>query len=217
MRLSVACLLGLLPALAQTPPPAGGQQRSTFTTTTTLLTLDVTALDRDGKPVAGLKPEDFEVRINGSVRPVQALAYIEAAVGAPSTAPPAEPLVPGLSARRSVVNAALPSQSRVFVIVVDDLSFEPGVGKALFVSAESFVSRLPATDFVGFALTSGSESVNPTRDRRPVLAALKRAVGVFQNPSNVIDSPVVGISEAFDIDDGSDARIRDVIVRECVD
>src|SRR5688500_10519729 len=215
MRLSVACLLGLLPALAQTPPPAAGQQRPTFTTTTTLLTLDVTALDRDGKPVAGLKPEDFEVRINGSVRPVQTVAYIEATVGAPPTAPPAEPLVPGLSARRSVVNAALPSQSRVFLIVVDDLSFEPGAGKPLFVSAEAFVSRLPASDFVGFALTSGSGSINPTRDRGPVLAALKRSVGVFSNPASVIDQPVVGISEAFDIDDGSDSRIKDVILREC--
>jgi hypothetical protein len=33
----------------------------------------------------------------------------------------------------------------------------------------------------------------------------------------VIDAPVVGISEAFDIDDGSDSRIRDVILRECLD
>jgi hypothetical protein len=181
------------------------------------LTLDVTALDRDGKPVSGLKAEDFEVKINGSVRPVQALAYIEVAVGAPSTAPPVEALVPGLTARRSVVNAALPDQSRVFVIVVDDLSFEPGAGKALFVSAEAFVSRLPASDFVGVALTSGSGTVNPTRDRRPVLATLKRAVGVFSNPSNVIDPPTVGISEAFDIDDGSDSRIRDVVLRECFD
>src|SRR6187402_3077650 len=150
MRLSVACLLALIPALMQGPPPAAEQQRPTFTTTTTLLTLDVTALDRDGKPVGGLKPEDFEVKINGAVRPVQTLAYIEAKVDALSTAPPTETPIPGLSARRSVVNAALPEQSRVFVIVIDDLSFEPGAGKPLFVSAEAFVSRLPASDFVGF-------------------------------------------------------------------
>src|SRR5687767_11397030 len=165
MRLTIACVLVLLPALAQAPPPAGGQQRPTFTTSTTLLTLDVTALDRDGKPVAGLQPGDFEVKIDGSIQPVQTLAFIQNTVDVPATSA-AEPLLPGVSARRTAVNASLPSQSRVFVVVVDDLSFEAGAGKGLFVSAEAFVSQLPASDFVGFALTSGSGSINPTRDRR---------------------------------------------------
>ena len=217
MRLSVGCLLVLLPALGQGPPPAGGQQRPTFSTTTTLLTLDVTALDRDGKPVAGLQPGDFEVKINGSVRPVQTLAYIEATVESPPTAVLAEPLMPGLSARRSVVNAALPEQSRVFVIVVDDLSIQAGASKGLFVSAERFVAGLPASDFVGFALTSGNGSINPTRDRRRVLGALKQAVGIFSNPANVSDAPMVGIGEAFEIEDGSASKERDVILRECID
>jgi hypothetical protein len=115
------------------------------------------------------------------------------------------------------VNAALPDQSRVFVIVVDDLSFEAGVGKPLFVSAEAFVSKLPASDFVGFALTSGSASINPTRDRGPVLGALKRAVGVFSNPTRVIDAPLVGIGEALEIEDGLESKAKEVMLRECFD
>jgi len=115
------------------------------------------------------------------------------------------------------VNAALPEQSRVFVIVVDDLSIQAGASKGLFVSAEAFVSRLPASDFVGFTLTSGNGSINPTRDRRPVLGALKRAVGVFSNPANVTDPPTVGIGEAFEIEDGREAKEKDVILRECID
>src|SRR5688572_29380192 len=217
MRFSVACLFVLLPALAQGPPASDGQQRPTFTTKTTLLTLDVTALDRDGKPVAGLQPADFEVKINGSVRPVQTISYIEATVGSSPTAVSAEPLIPGLSARRSVVNAALPEQSRVFVIVVDDLSIQAGASKGLFMSAERFVSGLPASDFVGFALTSGSASINPTRDRRGVLGALKQAVGVFSNPANASDPPMVGIGDAFEIEDGRESREREVIIRECLD
>ncbi|MEX2270346.1 MAG: hypothetical protein WD690_02665 [Vicinamibacterales bacterium] len=217
MRLGVAFLLVLLPATSQGPPPTGGQQRPTFTTTTTLLTLDVTALDRDGKPVAGLQPDDFEVKINGSVQPVQTLAFIQNTVDVPATSP-AEPLLPGLSARRTAVNASLPSQSRVFVVVVDDLSFEPGAGKALFVSAEAFVSQLPSSDFVGFALTSGNGSINPTRDRRAVVDALKRAVGVFSNPATVIDPPMVGIGEAFDIEEGGlESKAKDIMLRECFD
>src|SRR5688500_19012750 len=99
MRLGVAFLLVLLPAMAQGPPPTAGQQRPTFTTTTTLLPLDVTALDRDGKPVAGLQPGDFEVKINGSVQPVQTLAFIQNTIDVPATSA-AEPLLPGVSARR---------------------------------------------------------------------------------------------------------------------
>ena len=211
MKPILACLLVLLPTLDQEP------QRPTFSTSINILTLDVTALDRDGKPVAGLRPEDFEIKINGSVRTVQTVAYIEAKVAGASTAPAAEPLVPAVSVRRSVVNARLPNESRLFVIVVDDLSFQPGSGKALFVSAERFVAKLPASDYVGFVLTSGSASVNPTRDRQSVLTALKRTVGMFSNPANVVDPPTVGISEAFDIDDGSESRERDVILRECLD
>ena len=216
MRLGVACLLVLLPAIAQQAPPPGDRQSATFKTSTTLLTLDVTALDRDGKPVPGLQPGDFEVKINGSVQPVQTLAFIHNLIEAP-TAPPAEPSFPGLSARRTAVNASLPRQSRVFVVVVDDLSFEAGAGKALFVSAEAFVSQLPASDFVGFALTSGNGSINPTRDRSSVVGALKRAVGVFSNPANVIDPPMVGIGEAFDIDDGNESKAKDIMLRECFD
>lgn len=217
MRLTLACLLVMLPSIAQGPPPTSEQQRPTFSTTTNLLTLDVTALDRDGKPVAGLKPEDFEIKINGSVRSVQALAYIEAKVSGSPATPAVEPVMPAVSARRSVVNAKLPDESRLFVIVVDDLSFEPGSGKPLFVSAESFVAKLPASDYVGFALTSGSGSINPTRDRGPVLSALKKAVGMFSNPATVVDPPTVGIGESFDIDDGSESKERDVILRECFD
>ena len=214
MKLGVAFLLVLL--TAQGPPPTGGQQRPTFTTSTTLLTLDVTALDRDGKPVAGLQPGDFEVKIDGSVQPVQTLAFIQNTVGTPTA--PAESMLAGVSPRRTAVNASLPSQSRVFVVVVDDLSFEPGAGKALFVSAEAFVSQLPSSDFVGFALTSGDGSVNPTRDRRPVMEALKRAVGVFSNPANVIDPPMVGIGEAFDIEEGGlESKAKDIMLRECFD
>jgi hypothetical protein len=46
---------------------------------------------------------------------------------------------------------------------------------------------------------------------------LKRAVGVFSNPANVIDPPMVGIGEAFDIDDGNEAKAKDIMLRECFD
>lgn len=215
-----ALLLALLCAWAVDHPRAQAQQNApVFSTRTTLLTLDVTVLDRDGKPVAGLQPDEFEIKVNGTVRPVQALAYLEvASSGAAASVVPTSAASVGVSSRRMAVNAALPERGRVFVIVVDDLSFEPGRGKPLFVSAESFVSSLPPSDFVGFALTSGSRSISPTLDRRAVLDALKNAVGVFSNPADLSLPPVVSIGEALEIaENGSTGKAREVMLRECFD
>ena len=216
-------LLALLGALAVDHPCAQAAQSQqsapVFSTKTTLLTLDVTVLDRDGKPVAGLEPGEFEIKVNGTVRPVQALAYLEVEGSGPrAPLPPTATAPVGVSSRRTAVNAALPERGRVFVIVVDDLSFEPGRGKPLFVSAESFVSSLPPSDFVGFALTSGSRSISPTLDRRAVLDALKHAVGVFSNPADLSLPPVVSIGEALEIaENGSTGKAREVMLRECFD
>lgn len=213
-----ALLLALFFALAVDHPRAQSQQSApVFSTRTTLLTLDVTVLDRDGKPVAGLQPDEFEIKVNGTVRPVQALTYLEVVSSGPAT-PMAPAAAAGVSSRRTAVNAALPERGRVFVIVVDDLSFEPGRGQPLFVSAESFVSSLPPTDFVGFALTSGTRTISPTLDRRVVLDALKYAVGVFSNPADLRDPPVVSIGEALEIaENGSTGKAREVMLRECFD
>ena len=213
-------LLALIGAMAVDHPHAQAQQGApVFSTKTTLLTLDVTVLDRDGKPVAGLQPDEFEIKVNGTVRTVQALTYLEVEGSGPKAPlPPTTTAPAGVSSRRTVANAALPERGRVFVIVVDDLSFEPGRGKPLFVSAESFVSGLPPSDFVGFALTSGSRSISPTLDRRAVLDALRHVVGVFSNPADLSLPPVVSIGEALEIaENGSTGKAREVMLRECFD
>src|SRR6185369_2943024 len=52
-----------------------------------LITIDVTVLDRDGRPVSGLTADDFQVKLNGKVQPVRALTYIEASTDTHETAP----------------------------------------------------------------------------------------------------------------------------------
>jgi hypothetical protein len=180
-----AVLISLSIAALVSAPGLRAQQRPTFSAKTTLLTLDVAALDKDGKPVPGLVASDFEIKINGTVQPVQAVAYVEAP-HAPSAAPnPA--LAAAVTNRRTTANVAPPAESRVFLIFIDDLSFEAGDGKALFVSAEAFVARLQPSDYVGYGSATGVGAVNPTLDRRPVLAALKHAVG-----NRVVTSPEEG-------------------------
>jgi cyclophilin family peptidyl-prolyl cis-trans isomerase len=188
-------------------------QQATFSARTTLLTVDVTVLDRGGKPVPGLSPDDFEVKLNGKVQPVRVAAFLEAStpVGTPALD------ATGLSETPARADNAGPrGESRVFVLLIDDAFIAPGSGQGLFTAASRFVARLPASDRVGFATTSGRGTVNPTRDRAPVLAALKKAIGVFFDPRTFLGGgPVVGIYESLQIDEGMNAILVDAIVREC--
>ena len=63
---------------------AQSPQQPVFRGGVELVTIDVTVVDKDGKPVPGLKPEDFVVSLQGQPRPVRALDFLE--FGTPSAA-----------------------------------------------------------------------------------------------------------------------------------
>ncbi|MEX2273538.1 MAG: VWA domain-containing protein [Vicinamibacterales bacterium] len=140
---------------------------------------------------------------------------------------PSAPAAPS-SAPATAAKPAEPAESRLFVLVVDDLSFAPTRGKAMLSAAERFLARVPPSDPVGFTTTTGIGAVNPTRDRAAVRAALSKVMGQFNDPRGLrksgamgaarqgggTDSPL-GISESLDIERGDDALLKDVIAREC--
>jgi VWFA-related protein len=199
------------------------QQTSVFKGGVSLVTVDVSVLDRDGKPVAGLTANDFDVKLGGKTSPVRTVDYLQV------TAKADVPLQAQAQQTQVVTNGAPPkNDSRAFVLLVDDLSFDAIRGKAMFAAAGRFVSSLPATDYVGFTTSSQSRTVNPTTDRSAILNALRTAVGEFMDPralnfgagqgsgsgsTNV--QHVVSIAEAVEIDKGSDAMFKTVVAREC--
>jgi VWFA-related protein len=76
---SVLCLLMVWSTAAQTPQnPRPAQQDEVVRVYTELVQTDVMVFDKQGHFVNGLRPENFELRIDGKVRPIQSFEQIKA-------------------------------------------------------------------------------------------------------------------------------------------
>jgi VWFA-related protein len=203
-------------ALFFTATLAAGQQTPVFKSGVTLVTVDVTVLDKDGKPVPGLAADDFQIKLNGKLQPVRALSYVQVAETAASLT--VRDIEPDVTGRKVVTNSAPAGEQKVFVIAIDDLSFAADGGKRTLAGARGFVAGQPADVYIGLTTTSGTPVVNPTHDHAAVIAALKKVTGGFVDPRRpmVAGGPTVGIAEAIEIVDYNDSStLGNVLNREC--
>jgi VWFA-related protein len=192
---------------------------ATFRSSVALVSVDVTVLDQDGRPVPGLGADDFQIKLNGKLQPVRTVSYVQAvepADAATGAAPADEP-----TAGRPVVTNIVPVKDpKIFVLAIDDLSFPPEGGRRTLTAARNFVEAQPPGVLVGLTTTSGSVAVNPTADRLAVSTALKHVVGEFIDPrrSSSPTNPSVGIAEAIEIGEHNNSSVlRVVVARECLD
>jgi VWFA-related protein len=191
-------------------------QTPTFRSTTSLMLVDVTVLDKDGRPVPGLTANDFQVKLDGQVRLVRAVTYEQIATPLAAPVVAAPDAADGAPTRVESITAAPPPvpRHRVIVIFVDDLSLTPSRGKGMLAGAARFVQSLPATDLVGYTTSSQSAGLNPTSDHLAVQIALPRLVGQMNDPRQ-LPGAAVGIDEGIEIRSGDSAELDQVIIRDC--
>jgi VWFA-related protein len=208
------CILAATLVVVMAIVAAGSEQQApVFKSGVDLVALDVTVVDKDGKPIEGLKAADFVVTLNGKPGIVRQMDYLTYG-GAPSS----EVTVAARETSNVAPAAAKASRGgRVIVLLIDDLAAKVTEGKMLLIAAERILNTLDLGDMVGLATTSGlGPVISPTRDRAAVLAVLKSR-GVLGRKEDITAPFMITVPEALDFERGmniygsSSAFIR----REC--
>src|SRR4051812_5937229 len=86
-----ASIVAQQPPQPPTPQPPPGQEPPRFRSSVEVTSVDVSIVDDKGKPIAGLKPEDFTVRVDGAPRRVVSAEWVSLATDAAAPPPPAAP------------------------------------------------------------------------------------------------------------------------------
>ena len=151
------------------------QQTPTFRAGIDVIQLDVSVLDKDRKPVTGLKVEDFTILEDGKPHPIVAFSEV--------TLPDTVRTTTAAAAHGWVHDVAPDVQTnelpngRLLVIVMDDalVFFDPATvenGKKI---AQGVVDRLGPNDLAAIVFTRDNRNtVDFTRDRAKLLAAIDK-------------------------------------------
>jgi VWFA-related protein len=193
-----------IPILTALALLAAAQQRQVFRADVDVIAVDVAVIDPKGAPVPGLTPADFEVTVSGKSRQVVRAAWL--AYGAPKGAEAS-------AAATAADEAAMESSNRMFVVAIDEESFEPIGAFAARAAVEHFIDQLRPDDRVAVVkFPSAKQSFVMTTDHASVKRSLFNVAGVRQEPTGQFH---MSVPEVVDIANGDmDAQQR-VYAREC--
>lgn len=172
--IAAAVLLLFGPLAAQEPAP-------TFRSAVDLVTLDVSVLDRNRRPVKGLTADDFTVLEDGKPQPVMAFN----AVDLPDESAPSAPWLRDVAP--DVVSNEREAR-RIVVIVMDDanVSLDDGHATAARQIGHAVVDQLRTDDLGGVTFTDQGRWQSLTADR----ARLGAAIDSFTAHPDVETSPL---------------------------
>jgi len=175
MMRRIARVAGLSTLLLATATPATVQepdaQVPVFPVEVEVIAIDVTVVDKGGRPVRGLRAEDFEVKVAGKPRRIVSLEFVAAAEEA-AEAVPVEPLPPGLSSNADA------APGRLVLIAIDQWLIQPFGARRVTDAAGKLLDRLTPADRVGLvSFPPPGPTVEFTADREEVREALKKVVG----------------------------------------
>ena len=194
---------------AVTVVPAVGQQKPpppVFRSGVEVVLVDVTVLDKAGHTIADLLARDFSIEVAGKKRPVVGMQYV-ASGRTPSlpALPASNSLDPAPPSAVGVLAAALATEARSILVVVDTDNIRAGVGRGAMESLADYFDTMPSTDQIGLlAFPFGKPSVALTSDRPALRAGLTKTFGTSHQLTSC--DPTFG--EAASGGDGWAGRVR---------
>ncbi|HLL74126.1 MAG TPA: VWA domain-containing protein, partial [Pyrinomonadaceae bacterium] len=162
------------PEQQPSPPPAEADEDEVVRITTNLVQVDAVVIDKDGKQVTDLRPEDFEVSEDGRPQAITNFSYIDTE---PAAARPAPPARPGEAAPAPAGPARREQVRRTIAIVVDDLGMAfQNVAPARRALRAFIDDRVQPGDLVAVIRTGGEVGALQqfTTDKRQMRAAVER-------------------------------------------
>src|SRR5688572_23510830 len=156
--LSAATLLGQAPGQPPAPqlPPAPQQPPLTFRAEVNYVEVDARVLDPQGKFIAGLKPEDFEVLEDGKPQKVTAFSLVNIPLERVE-----RPLFASRPVEPDVRNNLQGADGRIYLIVLDDLHTQALRSQLTKQAARMFIERyVGANDLAAVIHTGGRTDAN---------------------------------------------------------
>lgn len=157
---TVLLAAGVALSAQQSQQPSRSPQ-PTFHSSVQLVRVDVVVVDADGRPVTGLRPEDFEVLDNGRPQPVSLFQEMSHEAAAASSFLP-----------HDVGSNVSTDTGRLVVLLFDDLHIRKEWADRARQLAKEFVLNVGADATMALLSTSGTYQVDFTDDRSKILAAL---------------------------------------------
>jgi VWFA-related protein len=200
-RIAAVLLFGLWAQVA------GAQETPRFTSTVEVLSVDVTVVDGRGRPITGLQPADFTVRVDNVPRKVLSAEWV-ALVGSPATPPSVPPLPQGYTSNEGT------TAGRLIVFVIDQPNIRFGGMVSLRGTVNAFIDRLEPSDrvaVIGVGLGTASSAFTANRERAK--QAVARMIGSRQMME---DSRFrLAVSEAVQVYRGNPSTLQEIVAREC--
>jgi len=200
-------VLAGVPGHAQSPAAQGTQPPPTFRSGVEVVVIDVSVVDRKGKPVHDLTPADFTVVVDGVPRRVTTAQFVNHHATA-------APLPDPSGAADEPPPPSPPPRSRDVAIIIDEDSLELGDGMFAKRAATGFLDQLGPADRIGVNVIPRLRSnFTMTADR----AVARRAIAnwVPGGQQDMQGPYLVGLSEAFEIERNDQSTMQRVIAREC--
>ena len=190
-------------AVSAAAPAAQAAQEQPFRSGVDVAELDVSVVDRRGRPITDLDASEFTVRIDGQPRRVVEARRLSPGPTAPRTQPSGTPELDVLYTANA--SGGGDPRGRRIVIVVDRETLVAGEGWQTFRAAGDFIDRLHPSDRVAlYPVWSTPARISFTTDHRRVRREVARMSGLG-DPWSMLGAisldpkfvPRIGISEAF--------------------